>query len=636
MRARQEHGLPVVVAGAGLAGLAAGAAAAQAGARVIILESGVVGGRARTEARDGFRFNHGPHALFRAGPGRRVLSRLGIKPAGHWPPLWGAQTLIAGCPQRFPVAQAGLVAARVAAARPARWAGASAAEWIESLRLRGDAAVLAEAGVRLTTYVADLGRLPASLAITQMRSAVRGVSYLDRGWEQLTLALQARAAADGAQIRQHAQVEHVAGKPGAWEVHTGWEVISAAAVVVAVGRPAAARRLLPPQPAWKNLGPPVTAACLDLGLRHPGTRLVLGIDEPLYLSPHAPPGDLAPPGCGLVHVMRYGATKAADDREQLWALAAAAGVRRADVMVERFLPRMEVVTCLPAPRQGLAGRPPVVLPPAPGLFLAGDWVGPEGWLSDGSLASRERAGLLAAAAAASQAPRPPPHPAVEDGKIARTRMSYLDAPDVLPLLHTRCYRSRMSTCFRSRRKHGHAEASADRPGRRRRHAHSRHQPRNASFSRREASRCAISLAAERRPRGEGRMKIRNRHERIVAAPPERIAALLADFNRFWPTEIGPAPRPQGHHLYAAGLMLWEEFDRPGAARAFRVVRPDELRLEHWFELVPGDGATIVRHTVEGCALGKYETIWRKRIEPHHDLTLEALLDNVEAAVASAD
>ena len=36
---------------------------------------------------------------------------------------------------------------------------------------------------------------------------------------------------------------------------------------------------------------------------------------------------------------------------------------------------------------------------APGLFLAGDWVGPDGWLSDASLASGEHAGLLAATAA---------------------------------------------------------------------------------------------------------------------------------------------------------------------------------------------------------------------------------------------
>jgi hypothetical protein len=132
------------------------------------------------------------------------------------------------------------------------------------------------------------------------------------------------------------------------------------------------------------------------------------------------------------------------------------------------------------------------------------------------------------------------------------------------------------------------------------------------------------------------MKIRNRHERIVAAPPERIAALIADFDRVWPTEMAPAPRLQGPRLYDAGLMLWEEFDRPGAARAFRVVRPDELQAEHWFELEFAEGATVLRHTVEGCAVGKYVAIWCERIEPLHDLILKALLDNVETALASGD
>jgi hypothetical protein len=89
-------------------------------------------------------------------------------------------------------------------------------------------------------------------------------------------------------------------------------------------------------------------------------------------------------------------------------------------------------------------------------------------------------------------------------------------------------------------------------------------------------------------------------------------------------------------LYDAGLMFWEEFDRPGAARAFRVVRPNELRGEHWFELEPAEGATVLRHTIEGSASGRYEAIWRERIEPLHDLILEALLDNIEAAIASGD
>jgi hypothetical protein len=132
------------------------------------------------------------------------------------------------------------------------------------------------------------------------------------------------------------------------------------------------------------------------------------------------------------------------------------------------------------------------------------------------------------------------------------------------------------------------------------------------------------------------MKIRSRHERIFAAPPERIAPLIADFDRIWPTELAPAPRQQGHRLYDAGTMLWEEFDRPGAARAFRVVRPDQLQAEHWFELEFVEGTTVLRHTIEGYAVGKYEAIWCEQIEPRHDLILRALFDNVEAAVASDD
>lgn len=391
-----ERELPVVVAGAGLAGLAAGATAARAGARVIILESGVTGGRARTHQRDEFQFNQGPHALYLGGPGHRVLSRLGVTTHGHAAPLRTARALMGGTSQPFPAAENARVQAQVAAAIPDRWAGASATEWIGSSGFRGEAAMLVAATMRVTTYVADLDGLPASLALTQMQTAQRGVSYLDGGWQQLVRGLAGSASAAGAQIRQHARVEQLTGKPGAWDVHTPSEVIRAAAVVVTVGRPAETARLLPEGPQWETPGSPVIAACLDMGLRRLDTRFVLGIDQPLYMSPHAPPGDLAPAGHGMVHLLRYGATSPAADRGELWAFAKATGIRHDDVVVDRFLPRMTVAHHLPSPRQGLAGRPPVVVPGSPGVFIAGDWVGPEGWLADCSLVSGERAGLLAA------------------------------------------------------------------------------------------------------------------------------------------------------------------------------------------------------------------------------------------------
>jgi hypothetical protein len=129
------------------------------------------------------------------------------------------------------------------------------------------------------------------------------------------------------------------------------------------------------------------------------------------------------------------------------------------------------------------------------------------------------------------------------------------------------------------------------------------------------------------------MNVSNRHERVVAATPEQVAALVADFERVWPTQIVPAPRLRGDRLYKAGMMLWKEFERHGAVRAFRVVSPEGLQAEHWFEVERVADQTLLRHTVEGEAVGACEAVWREQIEPVHDLVLEALLDKVEAAAA---
>jgi hypothetical protein len=127
--------------------------------------------------------------------------------------------------------------------------------------------------------------------------------------------------------------------------------------------------------------------------------------------------------------------------------------------------------------------------------------------------------------------------------------------------------------------------------------------------------------------------MRTRHERVISATAEQLAGLLSDFDAIWPTQLAPAPRPLGDRRYEASPMIWEEFERPGAIRAFRVILPEELDGQHWFEVQAVDGGTLVRHTVDGEAFGEYEAIWRDRIAPRHDLILEALLDNLEATVA---
>jgi hypothetical protein len=150
-------------------------------------------------------------------------------------------------------------------------------------------------------------------------------------------------------------------------------------------------------PGWGPVGPPTTVACLDLGLRQaPSKKVLFGVGEPLYLSTHAPAADLAPSGRAVVHLMRYGARDATSDRSQLWALARAAGISEDDVIEQRFLARMIVTSAIPVPGSGLAGRPRVDSAGLDGVYVAGDWVGPEGLLADATLASGSAAGALAA------------------------------------------------------------------------------------------------------------------------------------------------------------------------------------------------------------------------------------------------
>jgi len=398
----------VIVIGAGLAGLAAGATAARTGSATLVLEAHLPGGRARVTKKDGFVFNRGIHALYQGGPGLEVLRSLGIEPQGSSPPLARYQALAGGELHLLPTSPDSLrrttllgrkdkealaaLLARLPRLHPQRHAGASVSQWIAGAGMGPAAVAAVDALVRLTTYVSDMNTFAADAAVAQLQRAASGVLYLHGGWAQLITRLAALC-----QVRTGIKVIGVASAAGRVEMATSSDPLVAQSVIIAAGRPAAALRLLPADPGWGDLGPEVTAACLDAGVRRvPDPGYVLGVDAPVYATVQSPPARQAPAGQAVVAAVRYGATGATADRAVLRAHLARAGVREEDVVTSRFLARMVVAGAAPtAARGGLGSRPTVDATGLPGVFLAGDWVGPTGLIADAALASGQAAALRA-------------------------------------------------------------------------------------------------------------------------------------------------------------------------------------------------------------------------------------------------
>jgi len=430
----------VIVVGAGLAGLAAAATAAGAGASVLVLDGQRPGGRASTDERGGYRLNRGAHAFYRGGAGRGVLDRLGVIVRGESPILDGARVRRGERVGALGLRPAGIARSRMlttgdkariarvftAASRwkPATLADRSAAAWFDELGLVGGAREFAEMLARTATYVVDMGGVSADLVATQVQMALHdGVEYLHGGWSTMVDGLARAASRRGAEFGAGAPVRLVAPDGGRVRIAVaehdaagdGDDVDDAGAmsdrgtllarrVVVAAGTPAACAALLPDRPpAWEDLGPPSRAACLDMGFdAPPDMTVLLGMDRPLYLIRHSPPAALAPPGGSVVHGLRY--LRPDEDpspdaaRAELVEHARVAGIEPEAAAYVRYLHRMTVVGAVPVPGVGLAGRVDVGDTGHDGVLVAGDWVGPRGHLADAALASGEDAGRLAALA----------------------------------------------------------------------------------------------------------------------------------------------------------------------------------------------------------------------------------------------
>lgn len=412
----------VVVVGGGLAGLAAATYLARSGRPTTLFEKAhATGGRAITNKIGDFHFNMGPHALYCKGPAEQVLQELGIKYSGKKPKInlnafyqGEVYSYLSGLTPLMKPRWVGLpdipgivrFLFRLFTANPARLANISIEEWLDKSPLSEAVRQTLYALNRVATYTNAPELQSADQFVIQLKKALTtGVMYIDGGWQTLVDNLREAALAAGVKIMTGQRVAAVQGNDSVEGVRlASGEFVPAEAVVIATD-PQEAARLVENQALknWVNAAQPARAACLDIALKklpQPHRLFAPGIDAPFYFSVHSAYAQLGPAGTVVLHAakyLRHGELTLVEDDE--WELEAFVDrVQpgwRAEVLEKRFLPHMVVNNAFPLAAQGgLPGRFGPAVPGFANLYLAGDWVGPEGLLLDGVLASARQAAHL--------------------------------------------------------------------------------------------------------------------------------------------------------------------------------------------------------------------------------------------------
>ncbi|MBO0794870.1 MAG: NAD(P)/FAD-dependent oxidoreductase [Ktedonobacteraceae bacterium] len=412
----------VAIVGGGLAGLSAAAILARAGHAVTIFEkSSHPGGRATTKQHDAFFFNQGAHALYQGGHGETLLNELGVSYSGASPDPGSYLALDGEKLHALPTGVGSMLGttllklgakgelirlfSTLKQIRIADIQNVSLQDWLEQRIQHPQVRRFLLAGARIATYTNAPELLSAGLLLPLLTARVR---YLDGGWQTLVDGLWQAAQQAGAQMVTHARVAGIEVGEEGHTVRLADGTRHAASAVLLATDPGTASELIAngtheALSRWAAQSVPARAACLDVALRRlpePGHLVALGIDRPLYYSAHSAYAKLAPEGGALIHVMKYlrpddPAEPETTRQEMEEMLDRVQPGWRTEVVKQYFLPHMIVSNAIiQAGQGGLSGRPGPAIPGVRNLYVAGDWVGPEGQLSDASFASASSAATM--------------------------------------------------------------------------------------------------------------------------------------------------------------------------------------------------------------------------------------------------
>lgn len=408
----------VAVVGAGLAGLTAAAELVRAGAMVTLFErSGAIGGRASTLLKEGFYLNQGPHALYKSGAAYEMVRDFQI-PISHGPSprFKRAFALADGELHDLPLSMGTLVStkvlsttekielvsliSRVSAIPTGEVMSVTLDAWLTKNVSRKRVREVIEALVRLSSYSNNPGDISAGAAIRQLALALRGVVYLDKGWQTLVDGLHALCKPKMNEVL-NAHVSRIRPNENGVELYVNEEVMPFDAAILALS-PAQAEKIVGLN--FTDSMQDVNVACLDVCLNKlpiEDNTFALGVDEPVYYSVHSSAAKLSEREAGaVVHAAYYlapGETGGQLHHDRLTGLIDRIQPGwRDEVVYQRYLPQMVASFGFPAAmRNGCNGVSDAadahLLSKMPNVCVCGDWVGSDYLLADAAVASARRA-----------------------------------------------------------------------------------------------------------------------------------------------------------------------------------------------------------------------------------------------------
>ncbi len=412
-----------IIIGGGIAGLTAANFIARSGQKVTVLEKAKkIGGRAQTQDRQQYKFNLGPHALYINGGATQILDELGVTYSGGHPIVAGVmrhENRLHTLPiEPKSILSTSLLSKReklslmrvlmaLNSTKPESVAHLSLAEWVAQQTGSKKLQELIYSYARLATYANMPETLSTAVFLYQLQLSMKhDVLYLDNGWQTLVDGLRQKAVDAGATIQTEAKVTAVTEDDYSATVHLAdGTTMTGTAVILAVD-PQTASDLLPDNKQLKQVAEtavPARAATLDVALTQlpkPENKFALDMDASLYYSLHTNVAKLAPQSGHVIQVAKYLPAETTDsqgDKADLETFMDQLQPGWRDyVVAQRFLPNMTVINRIATAQEGgMSGRPSYLVPHAKHLYLAGDWVGPEGWLVDASFISGKATAELA-------------------------------------------------------------------------------------------------------------------------------------------------------------------------------------------------------------------------------------------------